>query len=146
MDLRAIEPGRLTIEREAFTAPDAQGAIASATTPAVPATEAAGPFSDFAYQAMEDLAFDRLDAAISSQADGRMGVLFHIRGRHDPPTKQRIRLSVFDLITRKFMNRQLPLPSGTQVDLTLDTTLNLDDLLADYGEYQRLRNSRTVQP
>ena len=40
----------------------------------------------------------------------------------------------------------MPLPSDTAVDLTLDTTLNLDDLMADYGDYQRLRNSRAVQP
>jgi hypothetical protein len=31
------------------------------------------------------------------------------------------------------------------VDLTLDTTLNLDDLLADYADYQRLRSSAPVQ-
>jgi hypothetical protein len=40
----------------------------------------------------------------------------------------------------------LPLPSDTGVDLTLDTTLNLDDLLADYADYQRLRSSPPVQP
>jgi hypothetical protein len=44
------------------------------------------------------------------------------------------------------MNRQLPLPSGTPIDLTLDTTLNLDDLLADYGDLTRLRSSPPVQP
>ena len=32
------------------------------------------------------------------------------------------------------------------VDLTLDTTLNLDDLLSDYAEYRRLHGSAPVQP
>jgi hypothetical protein len=72
-------------------------------------------------------------------------VLFHIVGKHDPPQHQEIRLSIFDLIQRKFLGRKLPLPSNTGVDLTLDTTLNLDDLLADYAEYQRLRSSAPVQ-
>jgi hypothetical protein len=31
------------------------------------------------------------------------------------------------------------------VNLTLDTTLNLDELLADYTDYQRLRGSPKVQ-
>ena len=57
-----------------------------------------------------------------------------------------LRLSWLDLIQKKFLNRKLPLPSGTGVDLTLDTTLNLDDLLGDYADYQRLRSSPPVQP
>jgi hypothetical protein len=32
------------------------------------------------------------------------------------------------------------------VDLTLDTTLNLDDLLGDYAEFRRLHGSAQVQP
>jgi hypothetical protein len=72
-------------------------------------------------------------------------VLFHIVGRHDPPQRQEITLSWLDLIRRRFMGRRLPLPSDTGVDLTLDTTLNLDDLLSDYGDYERLRSSPPVQ-
>jgi hypothetical protein len=51
-----------------------------------------------------------------------------------------------DLISKKFLNRKLPLPSGTGVNLTLDTTLNLDDLLADYAEFRKLHGSAKVQP
>jgi hypothetical protein len=103
-------------------------------------------FTDFAYQAMENLAFDKLDAGVDSRSDGRLGILAHIVGRHDPPQHQEIRLSLFDLIGRKFLSKPLPLPSDTAVDLTLDTTLNLDDLMADYADYRRLRGSPAVQP
>ncbi len=101
---------------------------------------------DFAYQAMEHLAFDTLDATINSLPDGRVGVLFHVIGKHDPPTRQVIRLSWLDVLRRRFLDRKLPLPSGTGVNLTLDTTLNLDELLADYADYRSLHSSPTVQP
>jgi hypothetical protein len=94
---------------------------------------------------MENLAFTTLDAGVATREDGRLGVLFHIIGKHDPPQHQEIKLSLADLIGRKFLGRKLPLPSNTGVDLTLDTTLNLDDLLADYADYQRLRSSAPVQ-
>ena len=106
----------------------------------------ADTFTDFAYQAMEHLAFETLDATLKSRDNGRLGVLFHIVGRHDPPTRQQIRLSLTDLIRKRYMERKLPLPSGTGVNLTLDTTLNLDDLLADYAEFRKTRGSAPVQP
>ena len=123
----------------------------AACAPTVVAPASLGPeastdtFSDFAYQAMEHLAFSTLSAGIDSRDDGRLAVLFHIIGKHDPPQHQEIKISLMDLIGRKFLGRKLPLPSNTGVDLTLDTTLNLDDLLADYADYQRLRSSAPVQ-
>ena len=144
-ELHAIKPGRLSIARTALAGVAAGGSVAAPTGAAAPVA-ANDTFTDFAYQAMENLAFQKLDAAIASRDDGRLGILAHVVGRHDPPRRQEIRLSVLDLIGRKFLNRPLPLPSDTAVDLTLDTTLNLDDLMADYGDYQRLRNSRAVQP
>ncbi len=141
-ELKAIQPGRLSINRAALTGVQADGAIAAPAPVANPNET----FTDFAYQAMENLAFDKLEATIASRPDGRLGVLFHIVGRHDPPTKQRIRISVMDLIQKRFMGKKLPLPSGTQVNLTLDTTLNLDDLLADYADFRRLHGSGPVQP
>ncbi|MEO8113310.1 MAG: YdbH domain-containing protein, partial [Phenylobacterium sp.] len=144
-ELRAIQPGRLSIRRTALSSVKADGAIAApAGTPAAPATT--DTVTDFAYQAMENLAFDTLDAAVDSRSDGRLGVLFHIVGRHDPPQRQELTLTWLEVIRGDFMNRKLPLPSGTQVNLTLDTTLNLDDLLKDYADYQRLRGSPRVQP
>ncbi|HEY8573236.1 intermembrane phospholipid transport protein YdbH family protein [Phenylobacterium sp.] len=143
--LRAIQPGRISIHRAALTSVAAEGAV---ETPAgAPTPEATtDTFTDFAYQAMENLAFDKLDATIESRDNDRLGVLFHIVGRHDPPQHQEIKLSIMELIRRDFMNRKLPLPSGVGVDLTLDTSLNLDELLRDYAEYQRLRSSGAVQP
>lgn len=145
--LKAVQPGRISIARAALTGVAADSPLATPDPAAAPA--AANPsdtFSDFAYQAMENLAFDTLEATIKSQEDGRLGVLFHIVGRHDPPQKQQIRLSLMDLIQQKFLGKPLPLPSGTGVNLTLDTTLNLDDLLADYVNYQNLHHSAPVQP
>ena len=143
-DLHAIQPGRLSIDRSALDGVAAAGS-AELPTGVATAVEANDTFTDFAYQAMENLAFTTLDAGVATHADGRLGVLFHIIGKHDPPQHQEIKLSIFDLIGRKFLGRKLPLPSNTGVDLTLDTTLNLDDLLADYADYQRLRSSRAVQ-
>ncbi|TAJ71062.1 MAG: C4-dicarboxylate ABC transporter [Phenylobacterium sp.] len=143
-DLKAIQPGRLSIDRSALTGVTADSPLAEPAPPA--AANPSDTFSDFAYQAMENLAFDTLDATIASQPDGRLGVLFHIIGKHDPPQKQQIRLSLMDLIRQKFLGKPLPLPSGTGVNLTLDTTLNLDDLLADYVNYQNLHHSAPVQP
>lgn len=144
-DLHAIQPGRLSIDRSALDAV-AAGGSADLPTGKTTAVEANDTFTDFAYQAMENLAFTTLDAGVATREDGRLGVLFHIIGKHDPPQRQEIKLSIFDLIGRKFLGRKLPLPSNTGVDLTLDTTLNLDDLLADYADYQRLRSSHPVQP
>jgi hypothetical protein len=147
--LHAIQPGRLSIQRTALTGVQASGEV---STSGAPGAAAAAPepgtdtFSDFAYQAMENLAFTMMLAKVDSQPDGRLGVLFHIVGKHDPPQHQEIRLGLMELIQRKFLNRKLPLPSNTGVDLTLDTTLNLDDLLADYAEVRRLHGSADVQP
>jgi hypothetical protein len=92
-----------------------------------------------AYQAMENLAFDTLTAEVNSLEAGRLGVLFHIKGRHDPPQRQELRLSLSELISRDFLKRDLPLPSGTGVDLTLDTTLNADQLVSDLLALNRAR-------
>lgn len=156
-ELHAIQPGRLSIQRTALTGVAASGATAVPVDGAPAATavaeaaaaaveQAPNTVTDFAYQAMQNLAFDTLQATVDSTDSGRLGVRFHIVGRHDPPQKQEIRLGLMDLIRRDFLNRELPLPSGVGVDLTLDTSLNLNDLLADYGEYQRLKNSPDVQP
>jgi hypothetical protein len=146
--LRAIEPGRLSILREAFDTVSAEGGEVSAPVP-VPeelAPQTTNAMTEFAYQAMEHLAFDTLDAQVNSQDNGRLGVLMHLKGRHEPPRKQEIRLTIMELIRRDFLNRALPLPSGTQVDLTLDTSLNFDQLLKDFADFQALHGSRPVQP
>ena len=144
-ELHAIEPGRLSIRREALTNVAANGALAAGSAAPLVA-QTPDTFTDFAYQAMEHLAFEKLDAELNSLPEGRLGVLFHIKGEHSPPQAQELNVRVTDLISRRFLNKTLPLPSGTEVDLTLDTSLNLDKLLEDFAEYQRLRGSRPVQP
>lgn len=147
--LEAIEPGRISIRRAALTDVNASGGAATAEVDGLGETvapaEETNTAVEFAYQAMEHLAFDLLDAEINSLPGGRLGVLFHIRGEHSPPERQEIRLTLGELIRRDFLNRELPLPSGTKVDLTLDTSLNLDQLLADYAQAQAARGSGEVQ-
>lgn len=140
--LRAVEPGRLSISRGALTDVAGSGGVAVAPGQA---PQASPGFSSFAYQALEDLAFNTLEAKVQSQSNGRLQVVFHIVGRHDPPQHQEIRVPLLDFLQRKFMNRDLPLPSGTGVDLTLDTTLNLNDLVAQYRDLIQPAPSATVQ-
>jgi len=134
--LQAVQPGRLSIQREALSGLQAGGGGA-----AVPP----GTVEDLAYQAMENLAFDVLSAEVNSLDEGRLGVLFHIRGRHDPPEHQEIRVTLSELISRKFLDRPLLLPSGTGIDLTLDTTLNLNQLVSDLMAVNRARSGQPDQ-
>ena len=138
-EVHAVQPGRLSIAREALTGMTAAGGETGETVP--PNT-----VQDFAYQALEHLSFDQLEAQLNSLPGGRLGVLFSIHGRHDPPVDQEIRLGVGELIRRDFLNRVLPLPSGTEINLTLDSSFNLDQLIADLMEIQRARNVSERNP
>ena len=131
--LAAVQPGRLSIAREALSGLEAGGG-----GEAVPPNTV----QDLAYQAMENLSFDILSAEVNSLDEGRIGVLFRIRGRHDPPVRQELRIPLAEFISREFLNRTLPLPSGTGIDLTLDTTLNLNQLIGDLLELNRARDGR----
>jgi hypothetical protein len=131
--LAAVQPGRLSIAREALSGIEAGGG-----GEAVPPNTV----QDLAYQAMENLSFDILSAEVNSLDEGRIGVLFRIRGRHDPPVRQELRIPLAEFISREFLNRTLPLPSGTGIDLTLDTTLNLNQLIGDLLELNRARDGR----
>jgi len=135
--LAAARPGRLSIAREALSDLEAGGAGED-----VPP----GTVEDLAYQAMEDLAFDMLSADVNSLDQGRVSLLFHIKGRHDPPQRQELRLTVPELISREFLNRPLVLPSDTGIDLTLDTTLNLNQLISDLLAVNRARNGEPDAP
>jgi hypothetical protein len=131
--LAAVEPGRLSIAREALSGLEAGGGGVAVAPNTV---------QDLAYQAMENLSFDLLSAEVNSLDQGRIGVLFRIRGRHDPPQRQELRVTIAEFISREFLNRPLPLPSGTGIDLTLDTTLNLNQLIGDLLELNRARDGR----
>jgi hypothetical protein len=110
--LAAVGSGRLSIARKA---------LATAGQP--------GLAQDLAYQAMENLAFDQMDASLNSLPGERLGVLFHIKGRHDPPQRQRATIAVGDLVRGQALAKPLTLPSDTQIDLTLDTSLNFGELV-----------------
>jgi hypothetical protein len=133
--LHAVEPGRLSLHREALAG------TGGAASPAAPVD----PFTGLAYQAMEDLAFDRLEAAVNSQPNGRLGVRFSIKGRH-APQRRAPQLNLWDVLRARLFGRPLKLPSGTDVDLTLDTSLNLDQLLRDYVDRAKPDGSAAVQP
>ena len=89
---------------------------------------------DFAYQAMENLSFDQLSADLNSVPGGRLQIVFHIKGRSDPPKPQQAEVGVMELLNGTALQKPIPLPSGTPIDLTLDTSLNFDELLKSYAD------------
>ena len=118
--IAAQGPGRLALKREALTASVGVGPGNAAPPNAV---------QDFAYQALENLAFERLDGAVNSRPMGRVSVLLHITGRHDPAVGGEPRIGIIDLLQGHAFDKPMPLPKGTPIDLTLDTSVNLDELL-----------------
>jgi len=118
--IAADGPGRLSVNRSVWTQGDA--AINS------------NAVQDFAYQALENLAFDSLSADLNSVANGRLQVVFHIKGKFDPPKPQTADVAVADILNGTALYKPIPLPSSTPVDLTLDTSLNFDELLKSYAE------------
>ena len=113
-------PGRLSVDRALWAQGDA--AINS------------NAVQDFAYQALENLAFEQMTAELNSVANGRLQVVFHIKGKSDPPKKQTADIPITDIINGTALYKPVPLPSGTPIDLTLDTSLNFDELLKSYAE------------
>lgn len=122
-ELAAEGPGRLTLQRSALTGVRADGGPAGAPPSAA---------QDFAFQALEDLAFSALDARVDSRPAGRLGVVLHVKGRHDPAVGRPARVRLIDLLRGRAFDKAIPLPKGTEVDLTLDTSLNFDDLYQAY--------------
>ena len=72
--------------------------------------------------------------------------MLHVKGRHDPPTAPVTRIGLIDLLRGHAFDKPIPLPKGTPVDLTLDTSLNFDELLAAYGGIRTASGSAGVQP
>jgi hypothetical protein len=126
--IAADGPGRLSVNRSVWAQGDA--AISS------------NAVQDFAYQALENLAFESLSAELNSVANGRLQIVFHIKGRSDPPQHQTADVSIKDILNGTALYKPIPLPSGTPVDLTLDTSLNFDELLKSYAEAW----SKTLSP
>jgi hypothetical protein len=120
-------PGRLSINRSLWN----QGGTVSVNA-----------VQDFAYQALEYLAYDEMTAELNSIANGRLSILFKIKGKSDPPKPQVAEIAITDIINGTALQKSVPLPSGTPIDLTLDTSLNFDELLKFYTEAW----SKTLSP
>jgi hypothetical protein len=132
----ADAPGRISIFRSAVTDITAGGSMAAnGQTAAAPAT--INPFQDLAFQAMEHLSYDKLDARINSAAGGKLDLKFHMKGRFDPPQPQKATVSAADYLSGKWMQKPLKLPSGTPIELYLDVPINLDEILNDLGQLGR---------
>ena len=110
-------PGRLEISRRIWSE--------QAETPG-------NAIRDFAYQALEHLQVEELDGTLNSLPDGRLGLILHIRGRHDPPVAVPTRIGILDFLRGHAFDRPVPLPKGTPIDLTLDSSLNFEGLLDTY--------------
>lgn len=135
--LAAVGPGRISLSRQALSGV-ASNAPATAVVSKGAAVAGQVNFAqDLAYQAMENLAFDSMDAAINSIAHDRLGILFHIKGRHDPPTRQKATIALSDIIGGHALDKPFNLPSDTKIDLTLDTSLNFGDLVKALGQAWR---------
>jgi hypothetical protein len=132
-----VKPGRVYIAR------DLLGGVSTASSPGAPAPQTVNAIQDFAYQAMENLAFDTLAAEVASTEDGRLGLLFHIKGEHDPKVMERARLSLMDVLRGRAFQRRIPLPKGTPIDLTLDSSLNFDELMQAYTDAWRRKVEET---
>lgn len=136
----ADAPGHISILRSAVSGVSATGSLAAQGTPAAGQAPAAdfNPFQDLAFQAMEHLSYDRLDAKINS-AGGKLDLNFHIKGRFDPPQPQKATVSVSDYVSGKWMQKPIKLPSGTPIELYLDVPINLDEILNDLGQFTRAK-------
>ncbi|HWU50296.1 MAG TPA: YdbH domain-containing protein [Asticcacaulis sp.] len=140
-------PGRISVKRSAVTGVDATGnvtsehvdkataAVAEANARAADAADPNfNPFQDLAYQAMEHIAYDQIDAKVNSK-DGVLDNSFHIKGRFDPPQQQKATISLFDYLRGTWMQKPITLPSGTPVELYLEVPVNLDELLGDLAQF-----------
>lgn len=142
--ISATQPGRLEIARTALTGVAASPADSPGAPPAQPAQVNA--IQDFAYQAMENLAFDTLEAGVNSTDKGRLGILFHIKGEHDPKVAEKAKVGILDLIRGRAFDKRIALPAKTPVDLTLDTSLNFDELLAAWRRSFAEEEAAAAQP
>ncbi len=87
-----------------------------------------------AYGALENLAFQSLSATVESVPGGRLRAVFHVVGYDDGPGTPHAEFSLSDLLTGKAFQKEIPIPRGTAINLTLDTSLNFDELLRGYQE------------
>ena len=92
------------------------------------------------------LMWNTMDATIDPRPERRLGMVFHINGRHDPAVDPDPRISILDILRGKAMDKPIALPKGTPINLTLDTSLNFGDLLDQYFSATSGGGSATIQP
>nr|WP_295112785.1 YdbH domain-containing protein [uncultured Caulobacter sp.] len=146
--ISAIQPGRIELARAALTGVQTSPADSPNDAPGAPPAQPAqvNAIQDFAYQAMENLAFDQLEAGVNSTDKGRLGILFHIKGEHDPKVAEKARVGILDLLRGRAFDKRIALPAKTPVDLTLDTSLNFDELLAAWRRSFAEEEASATQP
>ncbi len=136
--MRADGPGTISIQRQALTGVAASGSVTGDGQAQAAALEPAfNPFQDLAYQAMEHLHYDQLDAKINSQPGGVLDTTFHLKGRFAPPQAQKAQISLLDYLNGTWTQKPLKLPSDTPVELTLDVPVNLDDILDSLAQFSK---------
>ncbi|MBW8733477.1 MAG: YdbH domain-containing protein [Asticcacaulis sp.] len=134
----ADAPGRISIFRSSVADLTAGGSMA-ANGAAAAAPADVNPFQDLAFQAMEHLSYDKLDAKINSTAGGKLDLNFHLKGRFDPPQPQKATVSIADYLSGKWMQKPIKLPSGTPIELYLDVPVNLDEILNDLSQFTKAK-------
>ena len=135
--LSSVKPGKVYIAR------DMLGGVSADSSPGAPPPKTVNAIQDFAYQAMENLAFETLIAQVASRDEGRLGLVFQIKGHHEPEVAERARLSFLDVLRGRAFERRIPLPKGTPIDLTLDSSVNFDELVKAYADAWRRKVEET---
>ncbi|ESQ74111.1 YdbH domain-containing protein [Asticcacaulis sp. AC402] len=134
--MQSDSAGQISIRRTAVTGITAGGSVTAedpnAPKPVAPQADPNfNPFQDLAFQAMEWIHYDKIDARLNSIPGGKLNINFHIKGRFKPPQTQKARISLFDYISGKWMQKPIKLPSDTPVELYLEVPVNLDEILDD---------------
>jgi hypothetical protein len=70
-------------------------------------------------------------------------VVFQIKGKHDPAKPEQANISLIELIRGRAFNKRIPLPAGTPINLTLDTSLNFDELWDAFQDVWRAKQARS---
>ncbi|MBW8879947.1 MAG: YdbH domain-containing protein, partial [Asticcacaulis sp.] len=142
--MKSDGPGRISVKRSAVTGVAATGSLSASDAPKgakAGVDPNFNPFQDLAFQAMEWVHYDQIDARLNSIPGGKLNINFHIKGYFDPPQKQEAKIGLFDYISGKWMQKPIKLPSGTPVELYLEVPVNLDEILNDLTAF----NVRTAQ-
>ncbi|EGF93218.1 outer membrane autotransporter barrel [Asticcacaulis biprosthecium C19] len=134
--MQSDSAGMISIKRTAVTGMTAGGTVTAedpnAPKPVAPQADPNfNPFQDLAFQAMEWIHYDQIDARLNSIPGGKLNINFHIKGRFKPPQTQKAKISLFDYISGKWMTKPIKLPSDTPVELYLEVPINLDEILDD---------------